>query len=150
MNLLDAIMDIMAEAFDPHWGEAWSRPQIQGSLRLPNTHVIILDAKGAAWAEDSEPAGFLLSRSVSDEEELLLVAVKPAFRGIGLGAALIEIFVDNAQIRGADKLFLEMRENNPAINLYRKQGFEPIGRRRAYYTLDDGSTLDAITFVRKL
>ena len=150
MNMLDAIMDIMVTAFDPHWGEAWSRVQVQGSLNLPNTHVIILDAQGNPWAEETEPAGFLLSRSVTGEEEMLLVAVKPQFRGAGIGAALIELFIDNAQHRGAELLFLEMRENNPAIALYSRYAFEPIGRRRDYYTLSDKSKLDAITFRRKL
>jgi ribosomal-protein-alanine N-acetyltransferase len=43
-----------------------------------------------------------------------------------------------------------MRANNPAESLYRACGFEPIGRRPAYYRTLDGAKLDAITFARKL
>ena len=44
------------------------------------------------------------------------------------------------------KIFLEMRANNPAEKLYRKMGFEPIGRRKNYYRTENGEQLDAITF----
>ena len=47
-------------------------------------------------------------------------------------------------------MFLEMRDNNHAITLYRAAGFEPIGRRKAYYRLPSGEFLDAITFARQL
>ena len=60
------------------------------------------------------------------------------------------LLADDARTRGAERLFLEMRENNPAASLYRAAGYKPVGRRRAYYKLSDGSRLDAITFAKKL
>lgn len=147
---LDAIMEIMADAFDPHWGEAWNRQQVLGSLSLPTTHFLLLDADGNDWDGTGEAAGFLLSRAAPGEEELLLVAVRPDARGRGLGALLMEAFARNAAERGAEKVFLEMRENNEAIRLYCAQGFEPIGRRKGYYRLSDGSCLDAITMGKSL
>jgi len=55
-----------------------------------------------------------------------------------------------ARDAGAERIFLEMRANNPAEHLYRECGFEPIGRRPDYYRTLDGTKLDAITFARKL
>jgi ribosomal-protein-alanine N-acetyltransferase len=52
----------------------------------------------------------------------------------------------DARARGASRIFLEMRENNPAKVLYLQVGFEPIGRRKAYYLLSDGNRMDAITY----
>jgi ribosomal-protein-alanine N-acetyltransferase len=71
--------------------------------------------------------GFLASRSVEDETEILNVAVHPNFRRRGVATRLIE------SIRG-ESLFLEVRESNStAQELYRKLGFEVVGRRDNYY-----------------
>ena len=66
----------------------------------------------------------------------------------GIGTALLGRFVAAARERGAARLFLEMREGNPAEALYRREGFAVVGRRRAYYRRGTGAPLDAITFAR--
>lgn len=143
---VDPVMEIMDAAFDPHWGEAWNRNQLLSSLQMPNTHLLLVDPEGRQWFLGQVAAGFLLSRNAPGEEELLLVAVRPEYRRRRLAETLMQRFKVAAASRGAERLFLEMRANNPAELLYRSQGFEPIGRRRDYYRLADGSKLDAITF----
>lgn len=145
---LEAVMDVMEVAFDPQWGEAWNRAQVLGSLQFPRTHLLLVDEHGSHWRSGNRAAGFLLSRDAPGEEELLLIAVSPQVRRRGLGATLMSEFLNNAAARGAERVFLEMRENNEAETLYRAHGFEPIGRRTKYYTCSDGSRLDAITFGR--
>ena len=101
---------------------------------------------GVAVMKPEEPVGFALVRAAPGEEELLLIAVQPEFRGAGLAKRLLEQFTAAARERGAERIFLEMRENNPAEKLYRTFGFETIGRRPKYYSKSDGSRIDAITF----
>ncbi len=150
-SLVDQIMVVMDAAFDPAFGEAWNRRQIGDALTMPSTHVLLIDAQGDVIHDVfTDPAGFVLSRHAADEEELLLIAVLPHHRTRGLGQALIDHLFDTASGRGAAKVFLEMRRGNPAISLYRKVGFEPIGERPNYYRMVDGSRVDAITFVRIL
>lgn len=148
--LLDRIMAVMEAAFDPAYGEAWNRRQVADALTLPSTHAIVVDGTGAqipaGMAQAPEPAGFVLTRHVLDEEELLLIAVTPPARGRGVGAALIGLLFDAGRRRGTNRVFLEMRRGNPAIHLYRKFGFEPIGERRNYYRMANGERIDAITF----
>lgn len=150
MNGLDELMAVMDAAFDPHWREAWTRSQVESSLAMPHTYALLADATGAPLGNGERAAGFILARRAPGEEELLLVAVRPEMRGRGIGRALIERFFAAARSNGADRVFLEMRDNNPAASLYAACGFEPIGRRTAYYRTVDGDTLDAITFGRKL
>ncbi|QYU66062.1 GNAT family N-acetyltransferase [Leptolyngbya sp. 15MV] len=142
---LDRIMAVMEAAFEPRWGEAWNRRQVMDSLTLPHVHYRLVDASGGLPEGHSDAAGFILTRHVADEEELLLVAVRPELRGRGIGAGLLELFKNDARRRGATRVFLEMRHNNPALSLYRSAGFVPLGHRPDYYRLDDGSRLDAIT-----
>src|SRR5688500_580503 len=107
---LDRIMAVMAAAFDPVYGEAWTRPQVEDALILPNTHYLLAGPDGRAPDEGGEAAGFALSRGAVDEEELLLIAVDPRHRGRGIGTALMTRFIAEAGARGAERLFLEMRE----------------------------------------
>jgi len=145
---LDRIMAVMEAAFDPAYGEAWTRRQVGDALVLPNTFYLLAGPDGRAPGDGEEAAGFILSRGAADEEELLLIAVDPRHRGRGVGAALIERFFAEARARGAERLFLEMREGNPAETLYRRSGFAVVGRRRAYYRRGTGAPIDAITFAR--
>ncbi|NCP20033.1 MAG: GNAT family N-acetyltransferase [Erythrobacter sp.] len=147
---LDAIMRIMDAAFDPQWGEAWNRRQIASALTMSNTHATLMGASGTAPADPGESLGFAIVRAAPGEEEILLIAVMPQARRRGLGARLIATLADNARQRGATRIFLEMRENNPARTLYVAEGFMPIGRRKNYYSLRDGARMDAITFALDL
>lgn len=146
---IDRIMAVMGAAFDPAYGEAWNRRQVSDALLMPNTHYLLADAGGSDPAEAEPATGFVLSRGVLDEEELLLIAVHPDHRGRGIGTALLQRFIESAAARGRTNLFLEMRDGNPAEALYRRFGFEPVGRRRNYYRSAQHGPLDAITYARR-
>lgn len=146
---LDAAMAVMECGFDPHWREAWTRVQVRDSLQMPSTILLLAD-HNARPITAGEAAGFVLSRQALDEEELLLIAVRPEDRGRGLGTQILELYFDAARRRGIRRIFLEMRANNPAHSLYRRAGFAPIGTRPRYYRAADGQLIDAITFARRL
>ena len=143
---LDRLMEVMEAAFDPAWGEAWTRAQVHDSLAFPHTHYRLVGIDGTPPRSGEIAAGFTLVRAAPGEEELLLIAVRPDCRGQGLGQRLLDGVIADARERRAERVFLEMRYNNPAARLYRAAGFEPIGRRRDYYSLPDGTRIDAITF----
>ena len=134
---------IMADAFDPRFGEAWTPSQCLGMIALPGVWFNI------AWS-GNRPAGFALAREVADEAELLLLAIRPAFRRSGIGTALLRSIVADAHERGAEMLHLEVRANNEAIRLYRNEGFEKIGERHDYYRGNDGKLFDAHTFSKHI
>jgi len=148
---VDAIMHVMRQAFEPAFGEAWTRRQIADSLLLPNTHYLLADPRLPEISSDPHEAnGFALSRHVLDEEELLLIAVIPNERGRGIGRRLLEDLCENARNRGSKRLFLEMRDGNEAEKLYKQFGFQEIGRRPGYYRGAKHGPIDAITFAKSL
>jgi ribosomal-protein-alanine N-acetyltransferase len=147
---LDRLMAVMTAAFDPAYGEAWARRQVEDALLIGRCHYRLIDSAGNEPASDMPAAGFFLSRTGFDEEELLLFAVDPAWRRRGLGRALLSRLIEEARARGAQRLLLEMRRGNPAGSLYRSFGFRPIGERPNYYRTPDGQTIDAITFAREI
>ncbi|MFV0645892.1 MAG: GNAT family N-acetyltransferase [Sphingomonadaceae bacterium] len=150
MDSIDQIMRVMDSAFDPYWGEAWSRRQVIDSLTFPNTYFTLIGERGDISPKSECVAGFSLVRSTGEEEELLLLGVCPEFRGHGLGTRLLQNMFNAAGKRGAHDIFLEMRSNNPARSLYLANGFTPIGNRENYYKLSDGLRMDAITFKKSL
>lgn len=147
---LDRIMTVMEAGFDPAYGEAWNRRQVADALTLSSTHALVVDSDGspiaAGAASPRAPAGFVLSRHVLDEEELLLIAVVPDCRRRGIGEILIGQLFAAARARGIIRIYLEMRRGNPALSLYHRLGFEPIGERPNYYRMTNGERIDAITF----
>ena len=149
---IDEIMSIMETAFDPYYGEAWNRRQIEDALSMPHTHALLIDEVGSrlTYPSAGSAAGFAMSRHAADEEELLLLAVRPEHRGNGLGKSLIEHLFAAARSRSVARVFLEMRRDNPAESVYRTTGFEAIGVRPSYYRLANGDRIDAITFAKSI
>jgi ribosomal-protein-alanine N-acetyltransferase len=147
---IDRIMAVMDLAFPPEFGEAWTRRQLSDALMFGRCHYQLIDCLRETPPNNAPAAGFALSRSGFEEEELLLVAVVPAARRRGLAQAMLRRTADAARARGARQLLLEMRRGNPAETLYRDFGFVPIGERRNYYRTPDGTRIDAITFALRL
>lgn len=138
MNLdLDAMAALHAAAFTTP--RPWSRSEIEDILASPLAFAL------------QEPGGFLIGRVVAGEAELLTVAVDAQVRRAGVGRRLVATFLAEAAEREAESAFLEVAATNaPAQALYAGCGFQPAGRRRAYYHRPDGSTEDALILVRSL
>lgn len=122
------------------FGEAW-RPEDLAALLATHGSAarIALDAEG-------EPVGFLVLRHAGPEAEIVSIGVDPGRRGRGIGASLVAAAVEAV---GPVPLFLEVAEDNaPALALYGRSGFLPVGRRRAYYARPTGAFVDAIVMRR--
>jgi ribosomal-protein-alanine N-acetyltransferase len=141
---LDDVIDIMNAAFDERFGEAWTRSQCAGILPMPGVKLVL------ARLSDGTPAGFSLSRTITCDAELLLLAVSPELRRRGIGRTLLEHFIDEAREVGSSTVHLEVREGNPAVAMYRSMGFSCVGRRRKYYRGRGGGEFDALTLSRSL
>jgi len=138
---LDAVMAVMDESFDPRFGEAWTASQCAGLLPLPGVWLTLA-------RDENGVIGFALARTVADEAELLLLAVRREMQGRGVGKLLLERFTQQAQGRGAERVHLEVRDGNHALSLYRQANFTLVGRRRNYYSGHAGQTYDALTLAK--
>ena len=139
----DAVDSVMQAAFDPHYGEAWTRAQCVGILTMPGVWLTLAKAAG-------ETVGFALVRAIMDEAELLLIAVDPAHRRRGVAGALMRSMLAECRGRGVKRIHLEVRANNPALALYTAHGFTKVGERRNYYRAKSGEAFDAHTYALDL
>jgi ribosomal-protein-alanine N-acetyltransferase len=106
---------------------------------LATEHALALVAAPGA----GDAIGFALFLRCLDEAELLRVAVAPEMRRQGVGAALVAEGLRRLDALGVRRCSLEVRPSNLAARgLYERLGFQPAGRRRAYYA--DGE--DALVY----
>jgi ribosomal-protein-alanine N-acetyltransferase len=97
------------------------------------------------------PDGFALGRVLTDECELLTIAVSPRARRAGLGRALLADFEASAMRAGAAAAFLEVSARNLAARaLYDSAGYRLAGTRKAYYRAPNGERTDALIYSRRL
>ena len=112
-------------------------PQRRGFLSglLPR---FLWDHMGAPAPDLLSLAGYAGLWLVADEAHITTIAVRPQFRGLGLGELLLASMVEAALDINARWLTLEVRvSNSSAQALYRKYGFKDGGLRRHYYS-DNG------------
>jgi len=115
-------LDLAAPAA-AHWSQAQYR-----RLFTEGTGTITL------VIEEDYVRGFIVARGLGPEWEIENIVVAEAARRQGCGEQLVAELLTLARVRGAQSVFLEVRESNgPARALYSKMGFAEIGRRRSYY-----------------
>ena len=122
--------------------DPWSVEQFWSELaHVPETrwYAVHEDADGID--------GYVGLFAVPPEADVQTIAVAPRSQGKGLGRELLEALVAEAVGRGCAQLFLEVRvDNDRAISLYERTGFERQGRRANYY----GDGVDALILRRRL
>jgi [ribosomal protein S18]-alanine N-acetyltransferase len=95
--------------------------------------------------------GFILSRVIVGEAEILSVAVGAPRRGKGLARRLLDLHLRRLAGLGARAVFLEVDQDNvPARRLYERAGFREVGRRDAYYRDPAGKATAALVLRRDL
>jgi ribosomal protein S18 acetylase RimI-like enzyme len=102
----------------------------------PNIHVYIKDfgektgdtgvlatcdgkAVGAAWARIIPAYGH-----IDENTPELAIAVQPAYRGQGVGEALMQHLFDLLRKKGYTRTSLSVQKDNPACRFYRRLGYQ--------------------------
>jgi ribosomal protein S18 acetylase RimI-like enzyme len=84
---------------------------------------------------DGERAGRLYVHRGPSDIRIMDIALLPAFRGLGIGTALLRTLVDEADASGR-KLSIHVEANNPARALYDRLGFRPAGEHGVYVLME--------------
>lgn len=122
----------------------WSEQEVEGLLL--DRHVIAHRA-----ASGPRLTGFIMSRLVKDEAEILSVAVASRQRGRGLARQLLNLHLRRLAGLGARAIFLEVDEHNaPALRLYQRAGFLEVSRRPGYYPAEGTTAATALVLRRDL
>lgn len=146
LQLLAALHE---RCFTAAWDQAWSATSFAEILAMPGAGGWL--ASISEPSPDEQPVGFILTRQVLDEMEIILVAVDPAQRRRGFAGELLQAALRDAAKAGIRTVFLEQAAPNLAAQgLYARHGFAVVGRRRGYYRGRSGEAADALILRRDL
>ena len=123
---LDEVLLIEHQSFTT----PWSQSMFESELKNPTSHLLTA-------RPDSEPAlivGYLGYRVVVDEMHIVIVAVDPTWRRLGVAAQMLTQAMAHARERECVRATLEVRVSNTgAQQLYFRHRFAPVGTRPRYY-----------------
>ena len=129
----------------------FSQSESLGTGWGPTTfHDSLQNEQDRLWVamESGELKGFLVSRVIAGEAELLNVVVASNARRNGIGRELMSVWLGQMHEESVERLFLEVRVSNlAAITLYQGLGFIQVGTRVGYYQPD---LEDALVMARGL
>ncbi len=110
-------------------GDRLKRSALVRLLGRDSAQVWVADAGGAIVAD-----AVVLFRKGFASARLYSLVVQPASRGRGMARVLLDHAEAGARERGCVSMRLEVREDNtPAVELYRKRGYEVVGHTSDYY-----------------
>jgi ribosomal-protein-alanine N-acetyltransferase len=120
--------------------DPWSTEQFWQELAHDTRHYVVA-------VDDDAVVGYAGVFALAPEGDVQTIAVAPAAQGAGVGARLLGALLQEAARRQCAHLLLEVRsDNEPALALYERAGFEQISVRRRYYP--DGT--DALILRRRI
>jgi ribosomal-protein-alanine N-acetyltransferase len=110
--------------------QPWSEQALLAGVMNPSCIML------AALNEENIVMGWAGAQVVWGEGSVFNICVHPGFRRTGVGEALTRALIDRCAQKRAETLTLEVRASNiPAIRLYEKIGFSPLGLRPNFYDI---------------
>ena len=111
---------------------SFTLPWPERSLRFEVTDNPSARCWVAEW--EGRVVGMLVLWMIMDEAHIATLATHPEFRRQGIAEQLLVTALEKAHAEGARSALLEVRAGNEAAQaLYRKYGFDVVGRRKRYY-----------------
>lgn len=132
---------------------SWTTTMIRQELEAPaRTYLIDIDSDSdrpmTAQTETLPIRGYAGYWYDGDDAEIMTIGVARAYQRQGIATRLLGKLIDHAREQGAQRILLEVRvDNEPALALYRHQGFTTLGLRKHYYQPDN---VDAYTMALDL
>src|SRR5574341_1845564 len=96
-------------------------------------------------------AGFAIMEFGDERAHLVLLAVRPSHRRLGIGQRLLDWLLESARVAGMASIHLELRAANDAARLfYRAMGFYETVLVPGYYRSGEGRKEGALRMLRVL
>lgn len=123
LNDLNIISPILQSDFDDFWNENILKSELENE----NSYYVV--AK-----QNDKIVGFGGLWKSIDDIHITNIVTKKILRNKGIGKAILNELINQAENFGYNIITLEVNENNlPAISLYKKFGFKEVGIRKRYY-----------------
>ena len=134
-NHLEEIKENLEVDFD----DFWNYNILKEELSSDSSKYIVAITK-------SEVIGFAGIKFALDQVDIMNIVTRKDYRNKGVGTLLLRELISICKEFKANSIFLEVSEDNePAIKLYKKLGFENVGIRKNYYKDKNGLIMKNIS-----
>jgi len=141
-NILAQLAQIESELFVY---DAWSAAQIDSLLTQPFNHIIY-----ATDELNQRLVGYCFYSHIFEDTEILRIGTCLDYQQQGIASQLLTAMAQMSQATGAERMLLEVREDNyAALAFYQKHGFEQVAVRKNYYDNHDMTKTHALIMQRK-
>lgn len=124
--------------------DAWSLNSLRAEFANQFSHFF-------AKTVDGKIVGYVCARIICEEAQISNIAVSVAHRRQGIATELLNHLADYAKEHNCERCELEVNTANiPAVELYKKCGYEVAGTRPNFYRRCRYATRDAYTMVLTL
>ena len=112
--------------------------------KLHNNYKFSLDtfSKCKVLEINNSIIGFITYSIIYDRAEIIDIIIKEEFRNKGYAKKLIEDISIGLINNKCKNITLEVNEINPAVNFYKKIGFEIVSIRKGYYNNNNGYLME--------
>ena len=125
--------------------DAWSAAQINSLLAQPFNHIIY-----ATDELNQRLVGYCFYSHIFEDSEILRIGTCLDYQQQGIASQLLTAMAQMCQATGAERVLLEVREDNyAALAFYQKHGFEQVAVRKNYYDNHDMTKTHALIMQRK-
>lgn len=118
----EEIKDTLQKDFDEFWTPSILKSELENDL-----------SKYVVAKKENQIVGFAGVIILPDDVEITNIVTKKSERKKGIGKLLLDKLIEIAFSLKKDISLEVNEENETAINLYKKAGFEEVGIRKKYY-----------------
>lgn len=135
------LADIEKECFGR---DAWNINNLRSEFETGYSHFF-------AEKTDGKIVGYVCIRIMYEESQICNIAVLPEHRRKGIASALLQTIAAFSKEQNCERCELEVNvSNTPAVELYKKNGYEIAGTRVNFYRRTRYKTRDAYTMIYDL
>jgi ribosomal protein S18 acetylase RimI-like enzyme len=112
------------------WGRAGDAGVVAEAGGQPAAYQPVGAAWYRLWTDEVHSYGY-----VDTQTPEIGIGVAAAWRGRGVGRALLQALLDTARKQGFAQVCLSLEVDNPALRLYQSEGFEQVGTLENAWTM---------------
>ena len=149
-----AIALMSREFIEAGLGWKYDAPRVLRAIRDRETLAVVAcegGKAGGAAARGGVLTGFAIMEFGEERAHLVLLAVRPSHRRLGIGQRLLEWLLESARVAGIASIHLELRAvNDSARRFYRAMAFHETVLVPGYYRGGEGRKEGALRMLRVL
>jgi len=146
-----AIAMMSRDFIESGMGWKYDAARVMRAIRDKDTLAVVACESGKAAATRGAITGFAIMEFGDERAHLVLLAVRPTHRRLGIGRRLLEWLLESARVAGMASIHLELRANNDAARrFYRAMSFYETVLVPGYYRSGEGRKEGALRMLRVL